>query len=156
MQKYTLYIYMLYVIYYVYYTSYMLMSVYWLDIWYQIVWVGWMQAEGLYLQTPGLPGRVMEEDADKNRSNKFTIIALSSLQEQDSIVIFITFILVILVIFILVILVMFRVRQEMSTLVEPAMREASIRELCSLTGAWWWSLTKEWFFPQKAENTLSL
>ena len=149
MQKYTLYIYMLYVIYYVYYTSYMLMSVYWLDIWYQIVWVGWMQAEGLYLQTPGLPGRVMEEDADKNRSNKFTIIALSSLQEQVSIVIFITFILVILVIFILVILVMFiliifilvilvmlRVRQEMSTLVEPAMREASIRELCSLTGAY--------------------
>ena len=35
-----------------------------------------MQAEGLYLQTPGLPGRVMEEDADKNRSNKFTIIVI--------------------------------------------------------------------------------
>ena len=92
-----------------------------------------MQAEVLYLQTPGLPGPVMEEDEDKNRS----------------IFIFIAFILVIfantrlamisvaiLISFILVILGIFRVRLEMYTSVEPVMREGSILELCSLTGAY--------------------
>ena len=103
----------------------------------------------LYLQTPGLPGLVMEEDVDKNRSNKFTIIEVHrhfghfhlaiiviTRLVMVRIVILITFILAILDIFILVILVMFRVRQEMSTLVEPVTREASILELCSLTGAY--------------------
>ena len=116
----------------------------------------------LYLQTPGLPGLVMEEDVDKNRSNKFTIIEVHrhfghfhlaiiviTRLVMVRIVILITFILAILdifilvilvmfilIIFILVILVMFRVRQEMSTLGEPVTREGSILELCSLTGAY--------------------